>query len=240
MDSTRAVESDVMATLTQPPAPVAPPPPSPQPVVAEQRVLLTGIRWQTYEALLEDLGNRHVFLTYDRGSLEIMAPLFRHEGFTRVLGRVVEITAEVLNIPFKAGWSTTFRRRDLERGLEPDRCFYIANVAAIVGKLDIDLTRDPPPDLAIETDITHSSLDRMSIYASLGVPEVWRFDGQQLQVNLLQTGPAYRPAEASRSFPTLPLAEVAGLVHQVATPDDLAQMRTIRAWVQQHALPNRP
>jgi Uma2 family endonuclease len=209
-------------------------------MVAEQRVLLTGIRWQTYEALLEDLGDRHVFLTYDRGSLEIMAPLFRHEGFTGVLGRVVEIAAEVLNIPFKAAWSTTFRRPDLERGLEPDRCFYIDNVAAIVGKLDIDLTRDPPPDLALETDITHSSVDRMSIYASLGVPEVWRFDGEHLQVNLLEPGPVYRPAEASLSFPTLPVAKVVGLLHEVITLDDLAQMRTIRAWLQQHALPNRP
>jgi Uma2 family endonuclease len=234
MDSIPALEQDAMTTITQPPVPVVPSPPSPQPVVAEQRVLLTGIRWQTYEALLEDLGDRHVFLTYDRGTLEIMAPLFRHESYTAVLGRLVEILAEALDMPFKGAWSTTFRRRDLERGLEPDRSFYIAHVAAIVGKLELDLSRDPPPDLAIETDVTHSSLDRMSIYASLGVPEVWRFDGEQLQVNHLQPGAGYRPTGASLSFPTLPVGEVVTLVREVVALDDLSQVRMIRAWVQEH------
>jgi Uma2 family endonuclease len=136
------------------------------------RLLLADIRWQTYEDLLQDLAQTRVKLTYDRGSLEIMTPMYRHESCAGFLGRLVEVAAEEFSMRFISGWSTTFRREDLKRGLEPDRCYYIGNVSAVLGKLDIDLSRDPPPDLAIEVDIRSSSLNRMSIYAALGVPEV--------------------------------------------------------------------
>jgi Uma2 family endonuclease len=199
-----------------------------------QRVLLPGIRWRTYEALLEDLGDRHIRLTYDRGSLEIRAPLFRHESYAGVLGRLVEVLAEHLNLPFKSGWSTTFRRQDLEKGLEPDRCFYIRNVRPILGKLEIDLSQDPPPDLAIEIDITHSSLDRIGIYASLRVPEVWSFDGTNLRVHCLQTDGTYRTSQSSSLFPTLPLSGVTTLVQQIVGIDDLSQIRTLRTWLREH------
>src|SRR5437870_8588224 len=114
-----------------------------------------------------------------------MAPTFNHERCKRKVGRVIETLAEETNRPIVSGGSTTFRREDLERGLEPDDCFYLANVAAILGKEEIDLRFDPPPDLALEIEISRSSLDRMSIYAALGVPELWRFNGQHLQVFIL-------------------------------------------------------
>ena len=222
-----------MTMISQPTVPAAPCPASLSPPAVEG-VVLSGIRWHTYESLLADLEGCHLRLTYDRGRLEIMAPLFRHEAYAGMLGRLVEIAAEELNLPFKSGWSTTFRRQDLERGLEPDRCFYVGSVAAVVGRLEIDLTRDPPPDLAIEIDITHSSLDRLSIYAALGVPEVWRFDGQQLLLYRRQPGGSYEAGTASPTFPMLPLADVVPLLHQGVAVDDLSQVRLIRDWVRRH------
>jgi Uma2 family endonuclease len=198
-------------------------------------VVLAGVRWHTYDALLHDMGNHRIRLTYDRGVLEIMAPLFRHESYAGVLGELVKALAAAAKLRVKSAWSTTFRREDLERGLEPDRCFYIRNLRAVLGRLDIDLSRDPPPDLAIEIDIMSSSLDRLGIYAALGVPEVWRFDGERFEVLLRRDGGGYDHVAASPTFPALPVAEVAALLHQVVTLDDAAQGRRVRAWVRKHA-----
>jgi Uma2 family endonuclease len=197
-------------------------------------VLLSGVRWQTYAALLEDMDNRRVRLTYDRGNLEIMAPHFRHESFAGVFGELVKALAAAAKVRVKSAWSTTFRREDLERGLEPDRCFYIRNLRAVLGRLEIDLTRHPPPDLAIEIDIMSSSLDRLGIYAALGVSEVWRFDGEQFEVLLRRDADGYDRADASPTFPALPVAEVAGLLNEVVLLDDAAQERRVRAWVRKH------
>jgi Uma2 family endonuclease len=165
-----------------------------------------------------------------------MAPQFRHERYSGVLGRLVEILADVLNHPFLSGWSTTFRRKDLLRGLEPDRCFYIQHAAEITGKLEIDLGRDPPPDLAIEVDIWSSSINRREIYAALGVPEVWRFDGEQFEIFSLSDQRKYERQDRSPTFPTLPVAGVASLLQEVVTLDDLTQLRRLRAWVNQNAV----
>jgi Uma2 family endonuclease len=200
-------------------------------------VVLTGVRWQTYEALLHDLGGRRIRLTYDRGSLEIMAPQFRHESYAGALGVLVKALAAAARVRVKSAWSTTFRREDLERGLEPDRCYYIHNLPAVLGKLEIDLGRDPPPDLAIEIDILSSCLDRLGIYAALGVPEVWRFDGEQFEVLLRRDASGYDRAGASPTFPALPVAEVVGLLNDVVALDDAAQERRVRAWVRRHAQP---
>jgi Uma2 family endonuclease len=198
-------------------------------------VVIDGVRWQTYQALLNDLGDRRIRLTYDRGNLEIMAPQFRHESYAGVLGQLVKALAAAAKVRVKSAWSTTFRREDLERGLEPDRCFYIRNLRAVLGKLEIDLATDPAPDLAIEIDIMSSCLDRLSICAALGVPEVWRFDGEQFEVLLRRGAAGYDQAEASPTFPTLPVAEVAELLHEVVTLDDESQERRVRAWVRKHA-----
>ncbi len=212
-------------------------PSSPDPRLSRGRgpVVLYGIRWQTYQALLDDLGGRHIHLTYDRGALEIMAPTFRQERYAESLATLVKALAATAKVRMKSAGSTTFKREDLERGLEPDRCFYIGNIDAILGKQNIDLSTDPPPDLAIEVDIMSSSLNRLGIYAALGVPEVWRFDGEQFQVLLRRDETGYDPAPASQSFPTLPIAAVAELLHEVAALDDLAQESKLRAWVRQHA-----
>ena len=144
------------------------------------RLLLYDVPWTRYERLLRALDDRHLRLTYDRGTLEIMTLSHEHEGTSYLLGRFVDVLTEEADLPVKAGRSTTFRRRKKEKGLEADNCYWIANEKKVRGKKKINLKVDPPPDLALETDITHSSLDRLGIYRALRVPEVWRFDGKRM------------------------------------------------------------
>jgi len=198
-------------------------------------MLLTGIRWQTYEALLADIGESHIRLTFDRGKLEIMVHSFGHDVTAEWIGNLVEILAEEGNIPHLNAGSTTFQREDLERGLEPDKCFYFANESRVRGRKKIDLTSDPPPDLAIEVDVTSSSLNRMGIYAALKVPEVWRWRDGTLTVYRLQADGTYAIVQASPLFPTIPLAGLAEFVKQVNEVDQLTLKRAFRTWVRQQS-----
>src|SRR5262249_45118647 len=141
------------------------------------RFLVEGVSWASYESLLHDFRERGARMTYDRGRLEFMMPLYPHESYGHLIGRLIEMFAFEMNIPIHGGRSTTLKRELLQHGLEPDESYWIQNEARMRGKKDLDLEADPPPDLAVEIDITSSSLPRMSIYASLSVAEVWRFDG---------------------------------------------------------------
>jgi Uma2 family endonuclease len=194
-------------------------------------ILLTGIRWQTYETLLADLRDRPIRLTYDRGKLEIMAPTFNHERSKRQIGRLVETLAEDSDVEILSGGLTTFRREELERGLEPDDCFYIANVPAVLDKLEIDLRIDPPPDLALEIDISSSSLDRMAIYAALRIPEVWRYDGYDLLVYHLARKSTYRRAERSAAFPHLNLKRFSEFIRQNVGLGHNSLVKQFRKWL---------
>jgi Uma2 family endonuclease len=206
-----------------------------------QRFLLQAVDWQTYETFLQALGDRSgVRLTYSRGDLELMSPSYEHETAASLLGRLIEILTLALGIPIKAGGSTTFRRRDLDRGLEPDRCFYIRHAAALRGRREVDLSQDPPPDLAIEVDVTRSSLDRLGIYAALGVPEVWRYDGEALHVYHRRADGTYEEAPGSLAFPFLPVQELVRFVRQGEQADDTAVAQAFLEWVRQEILPHWP
>src|SRR5947209_6294150 len=134
---------------------------------------LYGVDWREYTRMLKAFADqRGVRLTYDRGELEIMSPTFEHDNDAYILGRFVDVLTEELGLPIKGGRSTTFRRKKKQRGLEPDNCYWIAHEAQVRGLRRIDLRIHPPPDLAIEVDVTHQSINRMRIYANLGVPEV--------------------------------------------------------------------
>src|SRR5262249_40072887 len=141
------------------------------------------------------------------------------------------ILSEELNVPIFSFGSMTLQREDLDRGLEPDQCFYIGKVRRILSEEKIDLPHDPPPNLAIEIDITRSSQNRMGIYAALGVLEVWRFDGQTLTAYQLRDNGEYEACEESLAFPALPLEKVAEFVRQASSVDDLTLGRSFRAWV---------
>jgi Uma2 family endonuclease len=209
---------------------------------AEQRFLLHAIDWPTYEGFLRLLGDRAIRLTYDRGNLELMAPSYTHEWWKRRFGLAVEILAEESNLDVQGAGSTTLRREDLERGLESDECYYIGNEPRIRGKKGIDLRQDPPPDLAIEIDITSSSVNRMAIYAALEVPELWRFDGASLHVYRLAEGGQYQPRDHSFNFPSLPVAELLPFLHRTQGLSETGMAREFRAWVRQRlaATPGGP
>lgn len=206
------------------------------PMPAEpQRFVLHGVDWKTYDKFLDALGERRVRLTYDGENLEFLAPTWNHEWLKGRIGFAVPFIAAELNVDVESGGSTTFRREDANRGLEPDDCFYIGdNAQRMTGFRDIDLDRDPPPDLAIEIDITRSSLDRAEIYARLRVPEIWIADTEGIQAHRLCEAGTYVPVARSGWFPTLPLNELFAFV---VASQDVSRNRfipQIQAWCQEH------
>lgn len=201
------------------------------------RFLLSGMSWSFYERLLEELGDRNIRVTYDRGDLELMAPAYRHENAGRVVGWLIDVVAEEIELPVKGGRSTTFRRKDVGRGIEPDDCFWIENIAAILGKDCIDLSRDPPPDLAIEVDVTSSSIDRLGVYAALRVPQVWRFDGLKIRVYQLNERGEYDVLDHSPTFPFLPLDKLVEFIERSVEVDDMTLRREFRNWLRTEVLP---
>ena len=171
-----------------------------------QRVILENVTWKELETIIEELGeHRSARIAYDRGILEIMSPLPEHEFDKEIISDLVKALLEQLDVEFISLGSTTFKNQFMEQGLEPDQCFYIKNEALIRGKKRLDLTIDPPPDLALEIDIT--SRTHLNIYQSLKVPEVWRFENGILRINILQDG-VYVESKSSLNFPNLPLIEV--------------------------------
>jgi Uma2 family endonuclease len=197
----------------------------------EQRFLLQNVGWQVYDLLLRELGDRPIRLTYSRGDLELMTPSTIHEKYAKLLGRLIEVLTVEMGIEVCNLGSMTCRAEDLDRGLEPDECFYIQNEPAIRDKSAIDLSIDPPPDLAIEIDITSSSLDRQEIYAKIGVRELWRFDGDSLRVFLLNADGQYQAADRSEAFPFLPIEQVPEFLYPNASRGSNATAKQFAEWV---------
>ena len=170
-----------------------------------QRVELQDITWREFESILEELGeHRAARIAYDNGLLEIMAPLPVHEDDKEIIGDLIKALLEELDIEFRSLGSTTYKSEAMLKGIEPDQCFYIQNEQAIRGKKRLDLSIDPPPDLALEIDVT--SRTHRSIYAALKVPELWRFEDGNLQINILRQD-RYEESPESSIFPNLPLSE---------------------------------
>ncbi|WP_414564071.1 MULTISPECIES: Uma2 family endonuclease [unclassified Anabaena] len=200
-------------------------------------VHLSGISWQTYENLLTELSvNRRLRLTYNRGTLEIMVPCPEHERYKEIVGRFVETLAEELEVRIDSLGSTTFKLPELS-GAEPDKCFYVGNINVIKSKKRINLQQDPPPDLVVEIDITSSSKNRFEVYADMGVPEIWRYDGNEFSINILQEK-QYIAVEESLAFPNLPLTEIADFLQQVGEKDYLELVKEFRNWVKRQIQQN--
>jgi Uma2 family endonuclease len=203
-------------------------------IQSPDRVLLQDVSWRTYQSLIKDFEQQPALrLTYDRGLLEIRMPLDPHETYKKLLGRLIEALTEELGIEIRSLGSRTCDREDLERGLEPDQCYYIQNEQAVWDKVQIDLSVDPPPDLAIEIDITNSSMKRLSIYAALGIPEVWRYDGQSLKMYCLDNRD-YQLCQFSIAFPFLSPADVERFLVLKQTTKENALIRQFRNWVREH------
>ncbi len=197
-----------------------------------QRVLLRDVTWQEFETILDELGeHRAARVAYDRGVLEIMAPLPEHEDDKEIIGDLVKVLLEELDIEFRSLGSTTFKNQAMLQGIEPDQCFYIQNESKIRGKKRLDLTQDPPPDLALEIDLT--SRTHPSIYAALKVPELWRFEKGKLQINLLQNE-SYVVSEQSQNFPNFYLAKVLPeYLEQSRVAGRNSAIKAFRNWVRE-------
>ncbi|BAY89168.1 MULTISPECIES: Uma2 family endonuclease [unclassified Tolypothrix] len=207
-------------------------------IQSPDRVILRNISWQTYQFLVKDFEQQPAMrLTYDRGLLEIRMPLDPHETYRKLLGRLVEALSEELEIEIRSLGSRTCDREDLGRGLEPDQCYYIQNEQAVWDKEQIDLSQDPPPDLAIEVDITSSSINRLDIYADLGVPEVWRYDGQNLIIYHLENQ-QYQNCSRSIAFPLLTSSEIERFLNLKKTTKENALIRLFREWVRENLATN--
>jgi Uma2 family endonuclease len=200
----------------------------------ERNVILGDVSWETYERLLADFADQSApRLAYDRGVLQIMSPLPEHEEYNRTIALLVEVVAEEWNLDVRNLGSTTFKRADLAQGFEPDSCFYIQNAGAISGKTQIDLLVDPPPDLVIEIDITHPSLDKFPIYARVGVPEIWRYDGRRFAILALEGG-SYGERDEGVALPGLDRKTLERLVEDSRSLRRTAWLRTVRDWARGH------
>lgn len=193
-------------------------------------VVIRNVSWEEFEQLMDELGERSSLrVHYNDRRMHLMAPSAGHEVPKVHIGRFIEYLLEQQGVDFEALGSFTMRKRSVQKAAEPDECFYIEHAAAIRGKRQIHLDTDPPPDLAVEIDI-YSSTDR-ALYAALGVPELWIYDGDQLTIWVLQAGD-YRAVEFSPHFPGLALREqIPALLRLAEREGRMAAMKAFRAWV---------
>lgn len=199
--------------------------------LAEQRIVLHNISWQTFETLLKETGeDRGSRFAYDGGTLEIMTPLFEHEHPKIQLDRLIFALAEALEIELRSAGSTTLKREFVKRGIEPDNCYYIQNEPAIRGKQKLDLEVDPSPDLAVEIDITRSSIDKFGIYSALGVSELWRYNGRVLNFYQLREG-QYVERQVSVAFPFVSASDITQFIDQSQAIGEIALLKSFRAWL---------
>jgi Uma2 family endonuclease len=240
-----------MSTVTKPPSP---------PVLLSQvpsldelyemtsepghRVVIPDVDWAFYEQLVDSIPeSTHIRVDYDGKDVEIMVLNFRHDESKRLLGRVAEIVAEECEIPIKSAGSTTWKRPEVDRGLESDESYFfqaekLAAIAAAKARNSRDIADYPNPDLGIEVDYSPSKIDRPGIYAALRVAEVWRFDGERVFIDRLTANGTYELAQASQFLP-LTAEEIRRWVVDEDTSDESAWARRLRAWARAELAPRR-
>jgi Uma2 family endonuclease len=197
----------------------------------ERLVILDNVSWETYERLINEHGERcGTRFTYDEGVLQIMVVSSRHEIPNRTLATLVDVLAEEWSIDIQRLGSMTFKRKDLLKGFEPDSCFYIQHADAVMGSADIKLPVDPPPDLIIEVDITRESLNRFPVFAAVGIPEVWRFDGARVIFYRLESN-TYDETPYSLALAALDSDTATDFLAQSQTLKSTVWLRKVREWV---------
>ena len=197
-----------------------------------QYIVLESVTWETYQALLKDLGDHRASrLAYDQEILEIVMPSELHEIINRLLALLVTTLTDELNMKIKNYGSTTLDREDLARGVEPDSCFYIKQVDNILGRRKLNIKTDPPPDLAIEVNITSSSRRRFSIYLELKIPEVWHYTKQRGVLIYQLKGSEYIECEFSPTFTMVSGAILMQFLQMAETEDDNGVIRALRQWL---------
>ena len=209
---------------------------SPSKLDSLEHIVLYDVSWEAYERILEAIGERRFRHSYDHGVFEIMSPSKRHERAKSFLARLIGSVALEWEIEIDAIGSTTLRKEPHLQGLEPDECFYIEHALQSQKYPDYDPDRDPPPDLAVEVDVTHSSVGRMPIYASLGVPEVWRYAAEKLTFYRLTREGEYAVVEQSVALNRLPAQVVEDALHQLGARSANEIIREFAQWLREHRL----
>jgi Uma2 family endonuclease len=209
------------------------------------RLSLAGVRFADYVELLHartEAGRRGVRIAFDRGEMEIVVAGSTHERLKKIVALFVETWLAETGTPYLPSGSMTHLRSDLEKGFEPDECYYVQNWAKVAGLREIDFGKDPPPDLTVEIEVSRSVLNRLPIYSAFKIPEVWRYDGSRLAVLLLQSDGSYRESSVSRALPALPVAEIPQLLALAGdvSLDFIAIRRRILEWIRSRPAPIAP
>lgn len=200
---------------------------------AETRTILENISWQTFKTMLAEMSNqRNTKLAYDNGLLEIMSPMMPHENSNRLIEGFILVLCEEFGKEVKSSGSVTLTRDDLERGGEPDSSYYIQNEFLVRDKENIDLAIDPPPDLVLEVEYSRPQVDKLRLYASMGIPEFWRFNGSILRIYTLSKG-QYSEIEVSPTFAPIPVKEIPRFIRESRKNGQIATTRAFRNWVKQ-------
>ena len=178
-------------------------------------LIVPDVSWAEYEDLLAELGEGYaVRVTYDQGRLEIVSPSQKHEKWNRFVGAIARVLATEFGTDLENFGSTTFKHQALQQGAEPDTCFYVQHAARVIGRDELDLAVDPPPDVVVEIDVSHSSKRKLTFYAKLGVPEVWRYDGRRASM-YQRSGTGYTEVPASLAFPAFTAERLTALLGQL-------------------------
>lgn len=212
--------------------PIAPPL-----LLGEKRVVFRDISWEGYQQLLKIFGDRRAArLIFDRGTLEITMPLEQHEFSRCLIELLIRILVVELGLKIKTMGSTTLERSDLERGAEPDNAYYIQNQPLVAGRT-VDLATDPAPDLVVEIDITHTDINKLALYASMGVPEFWRYNGREWRIYQLENS-EYLEVSVSPTFPILPKEKLYEFL-AAAQLDEVEAEVNFRNWVKEMTKSNQ-
>jgi Uma2 family endonuclease len=203
------------------------------PIVGEERFLISDISWDFYVAFCEEIGERPLRLTYSDRMLEIRITKAPHEFYKKMLAKLIETIILELELPVRSGGSMTCQRKDLEKGFEPDECWWIEHEAEVRTKREFDLQRDPPPDLAIEIEMSRSLVSRVGILAAMGVRELWRHNGRRLRFCVLQDDGTYQDEETSLAFPFLRPADLEPYLQIDDDTDETTRVRRFRDWLRE-------
>lgn len=205
----------------------------------EPHIFLPGVSWAFYKTMVREIGaRRSLRITFDRGDMELMTVSGRHDSYKHLLRRLFDTLTLELGMAIKGFGACTLMRDDLERALEADEWYYTFNEPLVRGKQDLDLSVDPPPDLAIEIEVSRTILNKMDVYAAMKVPEIWRFNGISLKAYVLRAYGKYEQVERSPTFPNVPLDELVRFVNLSTEMSETDLIRLFSEWVREHILPS--
>ncbi len=203
-------------------------------VLIEEHIILRGVSWRIYEALMKEHESRSApRFTFNQGCLEIYMPSQKHEEKAEFLGDIVKTVTEEREIEILSIRSTTFKKDDLEKGVEPDGCFYLQSYDQVFGMQKIDLELFPP-DLVIEVDIFSPSINRFPIYAEFKVPEIWHYSDDEVKIYLFD-GENYLESDESLALPKITGELLTRLLAESETMKRSAWLKNVRDWAREQS-----